>query len=92
MDLGAALRNWRDPNHQAGAPRFRMRLRTGADSFRAASGAAQLRYDDKRRIRLPVLGSVKPTHTFPKGIPYEAHTGYRIGRCGYGHQPDGDRL
>ena len=43
MDFGAALRNWRDPSHQAGPPRFRKKRRTGADSFRAASGVATLR-------------------------------------------------
>ena len=42
-DSGAALRNRRDPSHQAGPPRFRKKRRTGADSFRAASGVATLR-------------------------------------------------
>ena len=80
MDFGAAVKNWRDPNHPAGPPRFRKRRRTGAGSFRAASGVAQLRYDGKRRVRLPVIGSVKLAHTLPKGIPYEAHISYRNGR------------
>ena len=34
----------------------------------------------KRRIRLPVIGSVKLAHTLPDGIPYEAHISYRNGR------------
>ena len=80
MDFGSALRNWRDSNHPAGPPRFRKRRRTGAGSFRAASGVAQLRYDGKRRIRLPVIGSVKLVHTLPAGIPYEAHISRRNGR------------
>ena len=80
MDFGAAIRNWRDPNHPAGPPRFRKRRRTGAGSFRAASGVAQLRYDGKRRIRLPVIGSAKMAHTLPAGIPYEAHISLRNGR------------
>ena len=80
MDFGAALKNWRDSSHPAGTPRFRKRRRTGAGSFRAASGVAQLRYDGKRRIRLPVVGSVKLAHTLPKGIPYEAHISNRNGR------------
>ena len=80
MDFGAAVKNWRDPGHPAGPPRFRKRRRTGVGSFRAASGVAQLRYDGKRRIRLPVLGSVKLAHTLPAGIPYEAHITYRNGR------------
>ena len=41
---------------------------------------AQLRYDGKRRIRLPVIGSVKLAHTLPAGIPYEAHISRRNGR------------
>ena len=80
MDFGSALRNWRDSNHPAGPPGFRKRRRTGAGSFRAASGVAQLRYDGKRRIRLPVIGSVKLAHTMPAGIPYEAHISRRNGR------------
>ena len=80
MDFGASIKNWRDPNHAAGPPRFRKRRRTGAGSFRAASGVTQLRYDGKRRIRLPVIGSVKMVHTLPKGIPYEAHISCRNGQ------------
>ena len=80
MDFGAAVKNWRDPNYTAGPPRFRKRCRTGAGSFRAASGVTQLRYDGKRRIRLPVIGSVKLAHTLPAGIPYEAHISRRNGR------------
>ena len=80
MDFGDAVKNWRDPSHPAGPPRFRKRRRTGAGSFRAASGVIQLRYDGKRRIRLPVIGSVKLAHTLPKGIPYEAHISRRNAR------------
>ena len=80
MDFGAAVKNWRDPSHPAGPPRFRKRRRTGAGSFRAASGVTQLRYDGKRRIRLPIIGSVKLAHTLSKGIFYEAHISRRNGR------------
>ena len=80
MDFGAALKNWRDPSHPAEPPRFRKRRRTGAGSFRAASGVVQIRYDGKRRVRLPVIGSVKLAHTLPKGIPYKAHISRRNGR------------
>ena len=80
MDFGTAVRNWRDPNHPAGPPRFRKRRRTGSGSFRAASGVVQLRYDGKRRIKLPRIGSVKLCHTLPKGITYEAHISRRNGR------------
>ena len=80
MDFGAAVKNWRDANHPAVPPRFRKRRRTGAGSFRAASGVVQLRYDGKRRIRLPIIGSVKLTNTLPKGILYEAHISRRNGR------------
>ena len=80
IDFGAAVKNWRDPSHNAGPPRFRKKNRTGAGSFRVASGVVQLRYDGKRRIRLPVIGSVKLAHTLPAGIPYEAHISRRNGR------------
>ena len=40
MDFGAALRNWRDPGHPTGLPRFRKKRTTGTGSFRAASGVA----------------------------------------------------
>ena len=73
MDFGTAVKNWRDPNHRAGAPRFRKRNRTGAGSFRAASGVVQIRPDGKRRVRLPRIGSVKLAHTLPQGILFEAH-------------------
>lgn len=80
MDFGAAVKNWRDPSHAAGPPRFRKKLKTGAGSFRAASGVTQLRYGGKRRIKLPVIGSLKLAHTLPAGIPYEAHISRRNGR------------
>ena len=44
MDFGAALRNWRDPGHPTGLPRFGKKRTTGTGSFRAVSGVAQLRY------------------------------------------------
>ena len=80
IDFGLAVKNWRDPNHRAGPPRFRRKRRTGAGSFRAASGIVQLRYNGKRRIRLPRLGSVKLSHTLPEGIVYEAHIKLQHGR------------
>ena len=61
--------------------RFRKKRRTGVGSFRADSGVTQIKYDGKRRIRLPVIGSVKLDHTLPKGIPYEAHISRRNGQC-----------
>ena len=80
MDFGASIKNWRDPNHPAGPPRFRKRRRTGTGSFRAASGVTQIKYDGKRRIRLPVIGSIKMANTLPKGIPCEAHISRRNGQ------------
>ena len=80
MDFGTAVKNWRDPNHRAGAPRFRKKSRTGAGSFRAASGVAQIRSDGKRRVRLPRIGSVKLAHTLAEGIPFEAHIKRQHGR------------
>lgn len=84
MDFGAALRNWRGTSHPAGLARFRKRRRTGEGSFRAASSVAQFRYYGKRRVRLLVPFSVKLVHTFPKGIPNEAHISRRNGAGGTG--------
>ena len=80
MDFGAAVKNWRDPQHNASRPTFKKKHRTGAGSFRAASGIAQVKYNGKRRIQLPGLGSVKLRHTLPKGQIYEAHIKLLNGR------------
>ena len=80
MDFGTAVRNWRDSGHRAGVPRFRKKSRTGTGSFRAASGVVQIRTDGKRRVHLPLIGSVKLAHTLPDGIPYEAHIKRQHGR------------
>ena len=80
MDFGNALRNWLDPNLKARRPVFRKKRATGAGSFRAASGVAQIKYDGKRRIRLPVIGSVKLRHTLPKGVVHETHIIRRNGQ------------
>ena len=73
MDFGTAIKNWRDTDHKAGPPRFHKKRLTSTGSFRAASGISQIKYNGKRRIQLPGLGSVKLRHTLPKGIIYEAH-------------------
>ena len=80
MDFGKALANWRNPKVKARAPAFRKRKATGTGSFRAASGTAQIRYNGKRRIQLPGLGSVKLDCTLPKGIYHEAHIKRENGR------------
>lgn len=80
MDFGKALANWRNPKAKARAPAFRKRKATGTGSFRAASGTAQIRYNGKRRIQLPGLGSVKLDCTLPKGIYHEAHIKRENGR------------
>ena len=72
-DFGTAIKNWRDPKHSAGPPRSHKKRLTGAGSFRAAAGITTIKYNGKRRIQLPGLGSVKLDHTLPKGIIYEAH-------------------
>ena len=64
------------PDHRAsGRGAGRVRVRSGRHRE-----SVQLRYDGKRRIRLPVIGSVKMVHTLPKGIPYEAHISCRNGQ------------
>ena len=80
MDFGTAIKNWRDTDHKAGPPRFHKKRLTGTGSFRAASGVAQIKYNGKRRIQLPGLGSVKLRHTLPKGLVYEAHIKFLNGQ------------
>ena len=80
MDFGKAVANWRNPGLNARAPRFRKRKLTGSGSFRAASGVTQIKYNGKRRIQLPGLGSIKLDCTLPKGIYYEAHIRRENGR------------
>ena len=80
MDFGTAIKNWRDTDHKAGPPRFHKKRLTGTGSYRAASGVAQIKYNGKRRIQLPGLGSVKLRHTLPKGLVYEAHIKFLNGQ------------
>ena len=80
MDFGTAIKNWRDTDHKAGPPRFHKKCHTGTGSFRAASSISQIKYNGKRRIQIPGLGSVKPRHTLPKGLVYEAHIKFLNGQ------------
>ena len=80
MDFGTAIKNWRDTDHKAGPPRFHKKRLTGTGSYRAASGVAQIKYNGKRRIQLPGLGSVKLRHTLPKGLVYQAHIKFLNGQ------------
>ena len=80
MDFGKAVANWRNPNTRTRAPKFLKRKLTGEGSFRAASGVQQIRYNGKRRVRMPVIGSVKLAHTLPKGIYHDAHIRLQNGR------------
>ena len=80
MDFGRAIDNWRNPKLKARAPRFKRRKLTGAGSFRAASGVNQIRYNGKRRIQLPGLGSVKLDCTLPKGIYHDARIKHENGQ------------
>ena len=79
-DFGTAIANWRDPQLTAGPPRFHKKRLTGTGTFRAASGISTIKYNRKRRIQLPYLGSVKLDHTLPKGIIYEAHIKFLNGQ------------
>ena len=56
-DFGTSIKNWRDPKHSAGPPRFHKKRITGSGSFRAAAGVAMIKYNGKRRIQLPGLES-----------------------------------
>ena len=80
MDFGKSVANWRNTGLRARAPRFVKKKTTGTGSFRAASGVGQIRYNGKRRITLPVIGSLKMDHTLPEGIIHEAHIRRENGR------------
>ena len=79
-DFGQAVDNWRNPNLRARVPRTKRRTFTGAGSFLAAGSMKEIRYDGKRRVKLPCLGSVKLGCTLPKGICYEASIRRENGR------------
>ena len=80
MDFGRAIANWRNKDLKARAPTLKKKKATGSGSFLAASGVAQLRYNEKRRIQLPGLVSVKLAYTLPKGILYEVRIKRENGR------------
>ena len=80
MDFGKAMANWRNTGLKARAPRFIKRKITGTGSFRAASDVAQIRYNGKRRVTLPIIGPLKLDHTLPQGIIHEAHIRRENGR------------
>ena len=72
--------NWRNPNLRARVPKTKRPAFTGTGSFLAAGSVKEIRYDGKRRVKLPCLGSVKPACTLPKGICYEANIRRENGR------------
>lgn len=80
MDFGRAVANWRNTGLKTRAPKFEKRKMTGTGRFRAASGVAQIRYGGKRRVTLPVIGSIKMAHTLPAGIYHDAHIKRANGR------------
>ena len=71
-DFGQAVDHWRNPGLRARAPKTKHRTITGAGSFLAAGSVKEVRYDGKRRVKLPCLGSVKLGCALPRGICYEA--------------------
>ena len=79
-DFGQAVDNWRNPGLRARVPKTKRRAFTGTGSFLAAGSMKEVRYDGKRRVKLPCLGSVKLACTLPKGICYEASIRRENGR------------
>ena len=79
-DFGQALENWRNPKLRARVPKVKRPSFTGTGSFLAAGSMKEIRYDGKRRIKLPCLGSVKLACTLPRGICYEASIRRENGR------------
>ena len=79
-DFGQAVDNWRNPGLRARAPRTKRPAFTGTGSFLAAGSMKEIRYDGKRRLKLPCLGSVKLGCTLPRGICHEASIRRENGR------------
>ena len=74
-DFGRAVDNWRNPGLRARIPKTKRPAFTGTGSFLAAGSVKEIRYDGKRRVKLPCLGS-----TLPRGICYEASIRRENGR------------
>ena len=79
-DFGQAVDNWRNPGLRARSPKTKRPAFTGAGSFLAAGSVKEVRYDGKRRVKLPCLGSVKLDCTLPRGICHEASIRRENGR------------
>ena len=79
-DFGQAVDNWRNPELRARVPKTKRPAFAGTGSFLAAGSMKEVRYDGKRRVKLPCLGSVKLACTLPKGICYEASIRRENGR------------
>ncbi len=79
-DFGQAVDNWRNPELRAQVPRTKRPAFAGTGSFLAAGSMKEVRYDGKRRMKLPCLGSVKLACTLPRGICYEANIRRENGR------------
>ena len=79
-DFGQAVDNWRNPSLRARVPKTKRPAFAGTGSFLAAGSMKEVRYDGKRRVKLPCLGSVKLACTLPKGICYEASIRRENGR------------
>ena len=79
-DFGQAVDNWRNPELRARVPRTKRPAFAGTGSFLAAGSMKEVRYDGKRRVKLPCLGSVKLACTLPRGICYEASIRRENGR------------
>ena len=79
-EFGQAVDNWRNPNLRARVPRTKRRTFTGAGSFLAAGSMKEIRYDGKRKVKFPCLGSVKLGCTLPRRICYEASIRRENGR------------
>ena len=79
-DFERTLQRWRDPALQAGRPQPR-RKKWGGGSFLAGAGVAVLKNDGSRRIRIPLMGSVKMSQALPDGyIPHEVRVVRENGR------------
>ena len=73
-DFGLAIKNWRDPNHPAGPPRFHRKRLTGSGSFRAAAGISLNQVQPQTPHPTPRTGLPQARPHPPKGpLPRSTH-------------------
>ena len=81
LDFEKALNNWRNPKIPARCPKPKKKKGTGNGAFLAGYNLNNVKYDGKKQLRLPFMGSVKLIAPLPaQYIPHEARIVRENGR------------